>query len=417
MNREIFRASALARMASPDQLDQLMRVTSARGWVALFAVGIVLATAVVWGFEGTLATKAAGTGVVTRTGNMRTIGTLGGGRVIAVDVKVGDEIKEGQLVASVAQPSQLEKIRSAEAELTDARKEKDRRASVRSESARLETDSYEKRRASLEQQIRSQQNEAKTVAEEIPVQEELLAKGLVTRRQVLTLRERLAGIENNIAGLQTQIVELDANQNRDQNVKEQSTVDFDSRITDLQRNLVLLKQELELTSKVTSPYAGQVIEVSALPGSLVAVGANILTVQPDVEQLELVGFVSAAHAKEVKRDMDVEVVPSSVKVEEYGFIRGKVESIAEFPSTESALMLLFQNSALVQTVAKSGSVHEVHVRLLPRDTTPSGFEWSSKDGAPIKLTPGTTCEISIVTREQAPVTMVFPYIKKTLGIY
>ena len=110
-------------------------------------------------------------------------------------------------------------------------------------------------------------------------------------------------------------------------------------------------------------------------------------------------------------------MPTSVHVEEYGFIRGQVTTVSEFPSNEKALMLIFQNTSLVESLAKSGPVHEMHVRLLPNRDTPSGFQWSSKDGAPIHVTPATPCELSIVTREQAPITMVFPYIKKLTGIY
>ena len=41
MTRQIFRKAALTRLASPDQLDQLMQVTSPRSWIALagFALG------------------------------------------------------------------------------------------------------------------------------------------------------------------------------------------------------------------------------------------------------------------------------------------------------------------------------------------------------------------------------------------
>ena len=44
----IFRKVSLERLASPEQLDQLMRVTDARGWVALAGLGLILLTAVGW---------------------------------------------------------------------------------------------------------------------------------------------------------------------------------------------------------------------------------------------------------------------------------------------------------------------------------------------------------------------------------
>jgi hypothetical protein len=51
----VFRKVSLDRLSSPEQLDQLMQVTDARGWIILSAFGIVLATAVLWGFLGSVA--------------------------------------------------------------------------------------------------------------------------------------------------------------------------------------------------------------------------------------------------------------------------------------------------------------------------------------------------------------------------
>ena len=56
----VFRKVSLNRLASPEQLDQLMRVTDARGWIALLAIAIVLLTATVWGIVGSIPQSAAG---------------------------------------------------------------------------------------------------------------------------------------------------------------------------------------------------------------------------------------------------------------------------------------------------------------------------------------------------------------------
>ncbi|MGI8745785.1 MAG: NHLP bacteriocin system secretion protein [Bryobacteraceae bacterium] len=417
VKKEIFRSVALARMSSPEQLDKLLRVTTPRSWIALAAVGVILLTAVVWGFEGRLATKTGGKGVAIRTGNLLTVNTLGTGQVVRVTVNVGDRVKQGQVIATVGQPLVADKIRVAEAQLTDAETERQRQAQVRTAGLGLEEQSVEGQRASLDQQIKALEEQAKVVADQIPVNEELLAKGLITKQQILALRERQMGIANNITSLRTEIVRLNATRFRNTQGGKQSEVDYQSRITDLQRNLRLLRGELDMTSKVVSPYSGQVVEIQTVAGSLVGAGAPILTLEPESDSLEIVAYVPSAKAKEVHPNMPAEIIPSSVRVEEYGFIRGKVTSVSEYPTTDAALTRTFQNSSLSQALAAGGPVNEVRIAMLSNPSTPSGFQWSSKSGAPVKITPATLCSVQIVTREEPPIDMVFPYIKEKLGLY
>ena len=49
---QIFRQEVLDRLSSPEQLNLLMRVTDGKGWLALLACGLILATALVWGVFG-----------------------------------------------------------------------------------------------------------------------------------------------------------------------------------------------------------------------------------------------------------------------------------------------------------------------------------------------------------------------------
>ena len=62
----LFRKVALERLSSPEQLDQLMRITSPVGWVALLALGVLLACGVLWGIWGSIPTKVKGSGILMR---------------------------------------------------------------------------------------------------------------------------------------------------------------------------------------------------------------------------------------------------------------------------------------------------------------------------------------------------------------
>lgn len=101
MSQNIFRESALERLSSPEQLDQLMRITSPRGWMSLAALGLVLALAIVWSFLGRVATTTTGQGIIIRAGGTFSVPALSAGEVGQVLVRRGDHIKAGQVVAKL----------------------------------------------------------------------------------------------------------------------------------------------------------------------------------------------------------------------------------------------------------------------------------------------------------------------------
>ena len=60
MRRDLFRKVALDKLSSPEQLDQLITLTTPRAWFALIAIGGILVTAILWGVFGSIPTKDEG---------------------------------------------------------------------------------------------------------------------------------------------------------------------------------------------------------------------------------------------------------------------------------------------------------------------------------------------------------------------
>jgi multidrug efflux pump subunit AcrA (membrane-fusion protein) len=104
MTNQIFRQKALERLASPEQLDVLMQVTSPRSWLALLGIAVLLTAAVVWGFVGTIPTRVEAQGVLINTGGVRHVFANGPGPLAEIMVREGDIITAGQLVARIDQP-------------------------------------------------------------------------------------------------------------------------------------------------------------------------------------------------------------------------------------------------------------------------------------------------------------------------
>ncbi len=113
MKKEIFRKEALERMSSPEQLDELMPVTSPRGWIALVGFGSILLLIIIWGFLGRIDTSTKGSGALIREGGLHRYITPRDGEVIDVFVTVGDKVKKGDKLVKIlyTEPGQNSEMR------------------------------------------------------------------------------------------------------------------------------------------------------------------------------------------------------------------------------------------------------------------------------------------------------------------
>ena len=69
-DNSIFRRQALARLATPETLDQRIQVVSPLGWLALLVCALALAGALAWGVFGTYRMTVKGLGLLTREGGL-----------------------------------------------------------------------------------------------------------------------------------------------------------------------------------------------------------------------------------------------------------------------------------------------------------------------------------------------------------
>ncbi len=416
MNTNLFRKVSLERLASPEQLDQLLRVTSPKSWVGLTALFLLLATAVVWAFAGSIATKASGQGVIVRTGGVLSVVSRGSGLILSLDVKVGDKIRANQIVARIAEPVLVEKMKASHEALAEARQARQRSLEIRKNGTRLSQEALQRESANALRQMKELEEQAKLAAEDIPVEEQLLAKGLVTKQQTIATRQKLIGIQGQIASMQAQVKQLDAQQFSLEAANLQVDAEMQARISNLDRDVAGMEQELNVAENVVSPYGGEVLEVKVDAGGAVAAGQPILSIQPDAHNLELLAYLPSAQAKDVRNGMEVQVSPATIKREEFGFMKGKVVYVSDYPVTSAALMRNFQNEMLVTALTANGPVTEIRVVLEVDPSVSSGFHWSTPKGAPVVISSGTICNIDIVTRRQKPATLALPYAKEKLGL-
>lgn len=416
MGSSIFRDVSLDRLSSPDELDRILKVTDSKAWIAQFAIFALLGLAVAWGYNGRLPSVVSGQGVIVRKGGVLNVVAAGSGVVAQLNVDVGDKIRAQQMVAKIAQPAMMQKLKGAQESLTEAQRERDRSHALLEYEAKLAVETIERKRMNAEREITHREEQATLANEQVDVQNELLSYGLVTKQKIIEARQNVASIQDQIDKLRAQVKELEVEKFSAHAKVLQGDAEKLLQVQDLERKLNVVRKELEIAENVVSPYGGEVLEVKVSPGTTVAAGDPILSVQPDVQDLQVLLYLPAAQAKNVKPGMDVEVSPSTVKPEEFGFIKGKVTYVSDFPDTPAELMRNFENEVLVKALTNDGPVTEVHVEMQKNPKTPSGYQWSSPRGPTLTLSSGTLCTAETVTRWQKPITLVLPSLKRVLGL-
>ena len=416
MSVSLFRKASLERLSSPEELDRVITISVGGGWAALVAVLLLCAGASVWAVTGRLPTTATGSGMVLSTGGVLNVVSRGSGVVQAVEVTVGQHVGANQVVATIAQPTLVERLRGMREELNEVRLKYQQDVQLKGEDIQIRLDAFARQRANLERSIAELTEQARLTAERIPAMEQLFTRGLVTNQQVIAARQALISVNGDAEDRAAQLKQLDA---QEFEVKtEMSALNAAMRldVASRERQIAAAESDLSLQERVTTPYAGVVVELKVLPGGTVAASTPVLSIQPDSDALEVLAYVSSFQAKDIRAGMDARIFPSTVKREEYGFVRGRVVFVAEYPATAAAVMRNIQNEQLVQALTGLGPITEVRVALERDPGTVSGFRWSSPAGPPIRISEGTIAVAEIVTQTRAPITLVVPILRKTLGL-
>ncbi len=416
MPAEIFRKVSLDRLSSPEQIDQLLHVTTARSWVALLALCGTLAAGLVWSVTSFIKTSVNAQGVISRIEGINNVVALGTGTVLDIKVKIGDEIRAGQIIAQVAQPSLEQRLEQARAELGEAQQTKTLllRARAEGDSARLAA--MKRQIANHEQDIRDTIEQIQYAKEQIPVDDQLVEKGLITKQAALQDKQKVASLESRVEQLRVQIAQVTAQQVTMEHDTFQQSLERQSRVSDLGRNLQIAKHTFENASEVVSPGSGRVVEIISYRGAVVNSGQPILSYEPTHGRLETIAYAPADKAKEIRPGMEAHISPSGVQREEYGYLLGKVRAVGDFPATADAIAHTFENEALARAMMSAGPVMEVHIDLLTSSPNRSDYLWSSSKGPPGSITSGSVSSVEIVTRAQHPIELVIPYLKRKSGL-
>jgi HlyD family secretion protein len=404
----MFRQAALDKLASPEQLDQLMQVTTPKGWLALSAVLVLLGTALVWSVFGSVATQVSGRGILIRPGGVFVISAHGDGMVKEILVQARAQVTNGQVVAEILQPELEIKLRQAELACLRLEDELAKLKRQQEREREAEADGLQKQRAAYTRIIADYTQEIGALNSRVEAEEKLKEAGIETDVQLLDARVASFNAEHDLALVRVQLEQLRVAELQSEQRRQQEWLTKQAQYQETTNQVEWTRALYELNTRVDSPYAGEVLEVVAKKGQRIAANAPVLSLQATSGLLQARLYLSAADGKRVRKDMGVQISPVSVKKEEYGLLVGKVTDVSPFPATPQAMLSQLENPALVNEFSQGGAPMEVEVALELAPNTRTGFRWTSAHGPSGPLTSGTLCGGTITLTQRRPISLVLP---------
>jgi HlyD family secretion protein len=430
-SNSIFREAALERLSTPERLDQGLTVVGSASWALLAGLTALVVGGLIWSVLVVVPVTVKGEGILLSPGGVLGVTSASPGRVTQFLAQTGDAIRVGQVVAQLDQPELRQQLATAEGELKDAEDERRRVAEFQQNKVAAQQIVSAQKRQALDENITYLVKNIALLEQRGRVEDDLLAKGLITQDKVLQGKVDLGHQQEELARDRTSLKDLDNEEIKTRADNEHEILNVDLKIATAQRKASALADRYRVESSVVSPYEGNVAEVQVNPGELVERGTSLFTLVPKVSgddsakpaeassgpaigPLVAVLYVAPTFGKQVRPGDLVQVAVSTARREEFGFIVGRVRTVAEIPSTAEGMERVLKNKQLVQSMSKNAAPFEITAELYADPTTKSGYRWSSSRGPNLKINSGTPVTADIEVRDLPILSLVIPQTRTLL---
>jgi HlyD family secretion protein len=413
----IYREKALNKMSSPEGLDDALVVASPKLWLAFSTIFVVVASAVTWGFFGSVPTRIFAEGILLDQGTEVFSATAeGNGQLIKILVEPGTVVEAGAAVAMIKQDVEINRLDRA----TDAlQRERERRLSmleVRDEDLSRRNQLKAQQIVSINEKISNFDHNIEILNEQIADMEPLVTRGYVNRSELLSLESERVKVREEISDLNNSVFTLELEMFQREDDWRQQLTNQDKEIEARLETQEELTQMLILAQTVDAPVAGTVTEISASLGDVVATGTPIVRISTNAQKMDVLLFVSPADGKRVKPGFSASIEPSVVKREEFGSVVGIVASISELPLSNAAINAILHNDKLVEQFSQNGSPVVIRADLISDPNTVSQLTWTTGSGPNFDIESGTMAKAAITVSTQAPVSLILPFLKSVVGL-
>jgi HlyD family secretion protein len=438
-DRKLFRPEALKRFASPDNLEQLMPAAGPKDWLMIVTAAALFLLFGAWCVTGSVPTIVNGRGVIVRPQQVMQAQSIAGGRIVSLRLRPGDEVHQGDLIATLDQSDIVKRIEENRRSITALEDQDRRKSAAESGQVTLQNQQDAMERAGLEAQRRAllkslaDANALKPILEgHAQSNRQMVKEGLMgfaakevsdgetavhdNDAKIYDYTGRLEQIDGQLRQIDTRKAALERQILADSTARR-------NEIDQLRRTVEIDSFQIAHDGNVYSEYSGRVAELMVAAGQVVPAGGKLLTLETAGsganadEGLVNISYYPVKDGKQVRPGMRIQVTPDTVERERFGGIYGTVTSVSPIPVTKEGAANTLGNAELADSLMPSGVFIEVRARLEKDPATSSGYRWSSSRGPDIRITPGLTNSSRVTVEGRAPVTYLLPILREASGVY
>ncbi len=384
-------------------------------WLAVAVFLFGFAVLLVWGIAGTIHTRVHGPAFITYLdAELTEVVAQGSGTLTSLTVDQGDEVERGDILGFVTNPvlsARLAESRRVVADsLATIERYEETMAAELAEFDRLQA----LRRAAMESQLAQASEMAEAFGQRLDSNQDLYDRGFAVVQMVDELRTQYFQAKQEIETVKNELAQLALDREERKTQWDQRILDLEARHSELLATVRELEEDVAQTETIYSPATGEVAPILVTNGTHLNAGDPVLTIVRPSATLEVMAFVDATDAKLIQMGMPVWISPTTYPEEEYGTILGQVTDISKFPLSAEALFAILQNRDLASQFLQESAPLLVSIEM-QRDPD-GGLAWTSRQTTPIEITAGTLASVSVVVREQAPISLVIPTLKEWTGL-
>lgn len=404
-----------------DQSAHRLRSLSPRqqlGGVLALIGGALGAWAVFW----LVPTEVVGKGVLLLPDNAGLLDARAAGQVRRLPIRVGDQVKRGQVLVELYLPVLEKELEQQRANLREL--ERQNRALDERDRLRLETEKSSVETALAKLRADSQRYSAlrSTYASKLRNLEWL------TRREVVApLSSEVVNAEQGLTTTGVNLDQVRIEQKKVLTAYQQVKLSIETEalqrlytIDDLRRRIRVTEARLAYEGKLHADRDGQVLDVQVIPGQTVAVGQRLGTIGrlANGVPLQAVSYFAPADARRLRNGMPVEVVPQWNQRSRFGGIVGKVRQVNTLPATEEDISTTIGNPQLAKALVEAGPVMRAVIDLERDPGNRDSFRWTLSDGSSVfPVREGLTVESHAYVEWRTPLSYVLPGLRSITGGY
>lgn len=350
-------------------------------FIWIICLGLLVLLAWAWLFK--LEEVSTGTGKVVPSSKEQIIQSLEGGILTRINVREGEIVKRGQVLAALDPTRLASNVGESESLLVSAQATAARlRAEVNGTPLKFPKDVlavpklvneeialYNSRRANLEQSMAGLKQALSLVEQELIMTEPLVAKGAASEVEVLRLKREANDLRNQMNDIRNQYY-----------VKAREELSKANTDIETQQQVVKGKSDTLSRTVFKSPVRGVVKEIDVMTiGGVVPQNGKLMTIVPLDEQLLIEARIAPRDIAFIHPGQEALVKITAYDYSIYGGLKGKVTVIS--PDT------------LRDEVKQDQFYYRVYIRT---DTD----KLTNKAGKKFSITPGMVATVDIKTGEK-----------------